>query len=513
LAQDPNRLIMERRFNADPDDAAAAITYKREYWYDPGGNRLVMRESQVGPTPAQDVPVAVTRYNYHTTVLEETGSVLVQPGTPVGGSPTQLNYGGGGRNQLYSAQRYFVNDPNRVEVTRYGYGLAVNEDQRAVTFRGKKEWRRGSGGTWFVRRVESTYFNYRKEQVEKIDSNTVDYCPNLPECGSCDEPCAVTTHTAYAEFNAYDVFGRRVASIHCDEPWSGSETFYPCKWQTTMYDYDGLSQNVLAVRRSPVLDLVTVVPDRFLSTFTYGPLGIVTRTEEFGNPDPADNVDHYYLADAMGGHAGMLVDHDSDPRSSRMLQSQVFDAFGNRQAGSIDAAAEYAWRGTEGSETDAGPNLVLMQARHYDPELGRFLQEDTLPMASMTTQGMNRYIYCENDPVNFTDPFGSVAVPNAFSHAFFFGGLLGAMYASYMLDPASHPWSRKAFKYIFGLPVRWGVSCLIKRWLQSEGNPLLWELMHGGSVTSLNPLIPPIGFFSGYSTGVLSYAIWSLFDS
>jgi hypothetical protein len=47
-----------------------------------------------------------------------------------------------------------------------------------------------------------------------------------------------------------------------------------------------------------------------------------------------------------------------------------------------------------------------MQARHYDPTLGRFIQADTMMLASMTTQGMNRYIYTENDPVNMTDATG-----------------------------------------------------------------------------------------------------------
>jgi hypothetical protein len=50
-----------------------------------------------------------------------------------------------------------------------------------------------------------------------------------------------------------------------------------------------------------------------------------------------------------------------------------------------------------------------MQARHYDPTLGRFIQADTMMLASMTTQGMNRYIYTENDPVNRTDPQGTLA--------------------------------------------------------------------------------------------------------
>ena len=57
--------------------------------------------------------------------------------------------------------------------------------------------------------------------------------------------------------------------------------------------------------------------------------------------------------------------------------------------------------------TDREADLVYMQSRHYDPDLGRFLQADTLRLASLTTQGINRYVYTENDPVNRSDPTGA----------------------------------------------------------------------------------------------------------
>lgn len=82
----------------------------------------------------------------------------------------------------------------------------------------------------------------------------------------------------------------------------------------------------------------------------------------------------------------------------------------------------FAWRGGEGSVTDREPNLIHMQARHYDPTLGRFLQADSLMLASFTTQGTNRYLYTENDPVNRSDPTGR------FIPAFVCGILLGVAF-------------------------------------------------------------------------------------
>jgi len=83
-----------------------------------------------------------------------------------------------------------------------------------------------------------------------------------------------------------------------------------------------------------------------------------------------------------------------------------FDAFGNDMSEPLFSTRSFAWRGQEGSVTDRNSGLIYMQSRHYDPSIGRFIQADALPVASLTTQGLNRYIYCENDPVNASDPSG-----------------------------------------------------------------------------------------------------------
>jgi len=49
------------------------------------------------------------------------------------------------------------------------------------------------------------------------------------------------------------------------------------------------------------------------------------------------------------------------------------------------------------------------RARHYVPEMGVFLQSDTV-VPEATSIGFNRYTYVGNNPVNFTDPTGRSAV-------------------------------------------------------------------------------------------------------
>ena len=56
-----------------------------------------------------------------------------------------------------------------------------------------------------------------------------------------------------------------------------------------------------------------------------------------------------------------------------------------------------------------------MQARYYDPVIGRFYSND--PVGTLghlnegNIQGFNRYAYANNNPYKYTDPDGKVPVP------------------------------------------------------------------------------------------------------
>ena len=49
-----------------------------------------------------------------------------------------------------------------------------------------------------------------------------------------------------------------------------------------------------------------------------------------------------------------------------------------------------------------------MNARLYDPALGRFFSPDPQVQAPFSSQGFNRYSYCGNNPVMYTDPDGEL---------------------------------------------------------------------------------------------------------
>jgi len=50
--------------------------------------------------------------------------------------------------------------------------------------------------------------------------------------------------------------------------------------------------------------------------------------------------------------------------------------------------------------------LINMNGRMYDPWLGRFLSPDNFVQAPEFTQNFNRYAYCLNNPLKYTDPDG-----------------------------------------------------------------------------------------------------------
>ncbi len=60
-----------------------------------------------------------------------------------------------------------------------------------------------------------------------------------------------------------------------------------------------------------------------------------------------------------------------------------------------------------------------------------------LPIASLTTQGINRYAYVNNDPVNSTDFSGLLLAPIAFGVGYYVGALEGAMDAMFGSPPGT----------------------------------------------------------------------------
>ena len=59
-----------------------------------------------------------------------------------------------------------------------------------------------------------------------------------------------------------------------------------------------------------------------------------------------------------------------------------------------------------GQRLDSSTGLYYYNARYYDPHLGRFIQPDTLVPDPLNPQAWNRFSYCYNNPLRYTDPSG-----------------------------------------------------------------------------------------------------------
>jgi RHS repeat-associated protein len=89
-----------------------------------------------------------------------------------------------------------------------------------------------------------------------------------------------------------------------------------------------------------------------------------------------------------------------------------FDAWGRRRSASDwsyaigSEPALFADRGFTGHEYLSWFKLYNMNGRMYDPLVGRFLNADPYVQMPDNTQSYNRYSYCLNNPLKYTDPDG-----------------------------------------------------------------------------------------------------------
>ena len=88
-----------------------------------------------------------------------------------------------------------------------------------------------------------------------------------------------------------------------------------------------------------------------------------------------------------------------------------FDAWGRRrdpQTLSYDNATASLDRGYTMHEHYDDLGLINMNGRLYDPLVGRMLSPDIVIQDEQNSQAYNRYSYCFNNPLRFTDPSGYV---------------------------------------------------------------------------------------------------------
>lgn len=171
-----------------------------------------------------------------------------------------------------------------------------------------------------------------------------------------------------------------------------------------------------------------------------------------------------YVYDAWGNHAALDANGNDLTDSSHI---------GNRNP--------FRYRGYF---YDVETGLYYLQTRYYDPEIGRFLNMDSISYADPKQfHGLNLYAYCANNPVNYVDPTGHFIITLSLLASFGVAAAVGAavgVVGTFMGDVIN--------------------AALTGEWSWSSWETYLGNAI-GGAIGGAISLIPWAGAFLGSVTG------------
>jgi len=170
----------------------------------------------------------------------------------------------------------------------------------------------------------------------------------------------------YATYQ-YDPFGRRI-----QKNVNGTITQYLYDGEDILAEYDATNTRIVRYTHGPGID-EPLIMERGGQSYYYHADGLGSITE---------------ITDATGN----------------IVNSYVYNSFGKivKETEAVQNSYTYTAR-----EYDPESGLYFYRARYYDASIGRFISVDPLGLAG----GINLYTYVLNNPVNNTDPFGEISLP------------------------------------------------------------------------------------------------------
>ena len=185
-------------------------------------------------------------------------------------------------------------------------------------------------------------------------------------------------------------------------------------------------------------------------------------------------------------------------------------------------------RGYTGHEHLGSFGIINMNGRIFDPNTATFFSPDPFVVDASSTQAFNRYSYCLNNPLMYTDPSGEfifslfVPVVGVFLDAACWGGLIGG--ASYTASIAMSSggfsnWDSKSFWKSVGVgAISGAVTFGIGEAFQAAGNfagkvgtEVIRGAAHGVAQGSMSALQGG-NFWQGFASGGLSSLAGSAFQ-
>ncbi len=139
-----------------------------------------------------------------------------------------------------------------------------------------------------------------------------------------------------------------------------------------------------------ISNLYEIRPDgTTLNQIFLGPNRIITK-ESTGNV--------YYTHQDHLGSSNIITDQAGD-----QVQLIEYTPYGGPSRIEGEDVVSHKFTG---KELDDSTSLYWYGSRYYDPEIARFTQADTIVPVPGDPQSLNRYSYCRNNPLIYTDPTG-----------------------------------------------------------------------------------------------------------
>ncbi len=141
---------------------------------------------------------------------------------------------------------------------------------------------------------------------------------------------------------------------------------------------------------------------------------------EYGKNGKYNSIYSYGLQRLGADYSGAQTVYLYDGRGSMVnetngsgtsMSAYLYDEWGNLLSGKVHTNGFYSDLYLyNGEATDITTGLQYLRARYYDPEMGRFIQQDSYLGKTSRPLSQNRYIYVENNPLNYIDPSGHMSV-------------------------------------------------------------------------------------------------------
>lgn len=162
-------------------------------------------------------------------------------------------------------------------------------------------------------------------------------------------------------------------------------------------------------------------------------------------------------------------------------------------------------RGYCGHEMLNDYQIINMNGRLYDPVLGRFLSPDNFVQTPDFSQNYNRYSYCLNNPLKYTDPSGELF---GIDDLVWFGAAMGAFMGAMEAKMSGKSVWKGALVGGLSSFASYGVGSLFGHGLGTFGHELLRAGAHGLTSGALNWLNGD-NFFIGAASGFASSLVGS----